>query len=216
MQIRGHGTAVAVVLSVLALAVAGGGTAVAVSSSVNISDPKTPTRVAKVDIGGHLSVAGNVSTIDAAGYLYGYTDMAVTFVTSPTTASLAISRISLSNPTANGTASEQQLELGKYPVTTAGACDNTNPPTTMLGRYNLAPGDDIVDVLSAPITVAPTGSAKYCLGISTLYLGASSGIPQYYLVYGLTAFVTNGTYKGAGLGGSAAAGPQPKSAKIGS
>ena len=211
MQIRGHGTAVAVVLSVLALAVAGGGTAVAVSSVVNIADPSDPSKVARVDQSGRLSVGPATATISTAGWLLGYTDGATTPLTSPTTATLAISRIQFSNPSANASAAEQQLSVNQYPADAAGNCQSTTG-AVLVARYNLAPGDDVDDPFPAPLVVKPTGTTKYCLFVSVDYLGSTSAMPSFYLTYGFSAYPVSGKYTGLGTGAPAPA--QPQSAAI--
>ncbi len=214
MKFRGHGSGVAVVLSIVAVVLASGGTAVAVTlAQTTIVDPTTPSHAAKVDTGGHLSVAETPSTIDSTGYVYGYTASSYTVVISPTTAKLAISRIEVSSPTANSAAAEQQLSLSKYPVGTDGTCQ-TSLAGTLVARYNVTGGDDIVDALAQPIVVKPSGSAKYCMAFFTTYLGSSTTPPPWYLVYGIAASVTTGTYTGTGDGTAPAAVNQPKSARV--
>jgi hypothetical protein len=208
---RGHGTAVAIVLSAIAVVAAGTGTAVAVSSVVNIADPTTPANVAKVDASGRLSVGSPLATIDAAGYLYGYQNAQYTQITSATKATLAITRVQLSNPSVNAGATEEQLSLYQVPVDAGGSCVNTTSGL-LLARYNLVPGDDVVDNLTAPITVRALNGAAYCLVFYNSYLNGAV-TPGFYVAYGVSAYVTAGRY--TGLGVTTAAANQPKSAKIG-
>ncbi|MHA3704675.1 hypothetical protein ACXR2U_21090 [Jatrophihabitans sp. YIM 134969] len=167
------------------------------SSVVNIADPGDPSKVAKVDQAGRLSVGPATASISVAGWLLGYTDNAVTQLTSATTATLAISRIQFSDPSANSSATEQQLSVNQYPVDSAGNCQSATG-AVLLARYNLAAGDDVDDPFPAPLIVKPSGTTKYCLYVYADYLGTTTGTPSYYLTYGVSAYVVSGKYTGLG------------------
>ncbi|MCW2527002.1 MAG: hypothetical protein JWM76_1862 [Pseudonocardiales bacterium] len=212
MKIRGHGSWIAIALAGLAVVIAASGTAYAVTAStVNIADPTTPTRIAHVDSSGRLLTSGSVSvsTIDSAGYLYGYTQSQYTYITSPTTANLALTRIRLSNPGLNGSGNQQQIALHKVNVDAAGKCSTTI--LANLGFYNLAGGQETVDPFVPPLSTKATGTAKYCLALYTVIVNAN---PTYYLTYSLTAYVASGTYTGLGSG-TAAVALKPEAAKVG-
>lgn len=197
MQIKKHGNAIAITLAALAVVIAASGTAAAVvaATTVNIADPTVPSRIAHVNETGRLATYGVASTIDSAGLAT--VTSGDNFVTSPTTATLGITKISFSNPKVNSTASYAEVRFYLYKVgVQAGTCATTT--ATLLGIYNIAPGDDVEDVFPAPLTVKPTGSAPYCLDLYTQTLnGTYTG--NWYPSYNLAAYVISGSYTGTGV-----------------
>lgn len=199
MQIRRHQNGVAIALAGLAVVIATTGTAVAVTTtSVNIADPSTASRIAHVDSSGRLQTTGPTNTIDSTGLAF----EGDTFLTSPTTARLAITKISFSNPSVNSTASFAEIRFYVYKVTASGnTCTTTSE--RLLGIYNIAPGDDFEDVFATPLLITPTGSAKYCLYMFGQTLnGAYSA--NYLPSYNIAGYVVGGTYTGIGLNGVSA------------
>lgn len=202
MKIRGHGNAVAIALAGLAVVLAATGTAYAVTASVvNIADPTVPSRVARVDTAGRLTTAGVTSTIDSVTN-FGFD--ATTAVTSPTTATLAITSVSWSNPGLNSayTGTTYNANLVKIHAGTTNQCVVGQDGAYIeryLGGRQVDPGDDTEITYPAPLLVKPTGSAKYCVGISLSHLGGSQST-LYLSTFQLTAYTQSGTYSGVGLG----------------
>lgn len=194
MALRGHGLAIAIT-AVVTFGVASAGTAVAVTSSVvTIADPSDLSRQAHVDTAGRLTVTPPTATIDASGLTNVGGD---TFISSPTAATLAITKISFSHPSVNAAASSAEVRFYLYrAVVTGGAC-TSNLVGGVLGIYNIAPGDDFEDVFDTPLVVAPLGSAKFCLDLITQTLGGTYNA-SYLPSYNVAAYVVSGKYTPVG------------------
>jgi hypothetical protein len=209
MKIHGRGNAVAIALAGLAVVIAATGTAYAVTTTVvNIADPTVPTRVAHVDTAGRLSTVGAASNIDVATN-FGFD--ATSAVTSPTTATLAITSVAWSNPGLNSafTGTTYNANLVKIHAGTSNQCSVGQDGAFIeryLGGRQVDPGDDTEITYPAPLLVKPTPGAKYCLGITLSHLGGTQ-TTLYLSTFQLTAYISSGTYSGVGLGATSGATP---------
>jgi hypothetical protein len=214
MKIRGHGNAVAIALAGLAVVLATTGTAYAVAATrVHIADPAHPSFIAKVDSAGRLDTVDAASSIDTTTN-FGFD--ATSAVTSPTTASLAITSVGYSNPGLNSAyaGTTYNVNLVKIRAGTSGQCvvgQNGAFIERYLGGRLLDPGDDTEITYPAALLIKPTGSAKYCLGISTSHLGGTQ-TTLYLSTFQLTAYVVSGTYSGVGV--NAVSGATPATTKL--
>lgn len=190
MGLRGHGAAIAITAAVT-VGLASAGTAVAVTSSVvTIADPTNLAQQARVDTSGRLSVTAPTATINSTGLAS--VTAGDNFVTSPTAATLALTKISFSNPSVNAAASSAELRFYVYQVAvTGGSCSNSYQ--TLLGIYNVAPGDDFEDAFATPLIVKPVGSTKFCLDLYAVSLNGAYNA-NYYPSDNIAAYVVSGKY----------------------
>jgi hypothetical protein len=202
MKIRAGGNAVAIALAGLAVVLAATGTAYSVTASaVKIADPTTPTRIAHVDGAGRLTTVGATSNIDTITN-FGFD--ATQAVTSPTTATFAITSVGWSNPGLNSAypGTTYNVNLVKIHAGTTSQCvvgqDGAYVERYLGGRL-LDPGDDTEITYPEPLLVKPTASAEYCLGILTSHLGGAQST-LYLSTFQLTAYTYGGVYTGVGLG----------------
>lgn len=213
MEIRVKGNAIAIALAALAVVIAATGTAVAVTAtSVQIVDGTTPSQIAKVDANGKLSVttaAAPTSTINSAFFV----TLGLSVLTSPTTATLAVSRLAMMNNANNASYPNTNFLMALVRVTPP-ASDPSNcysgsaAVSTQYSIDRLAVGANVQDLYPAPLKVSSVGGQKYCLAIKVY--GETSSPGTYYLPFvQLTGYVLSGSYP-AGAGAPAvdpAAGP---------
>lgn len=164
---------------------------------------------ASVDRAGRLATLSSptLSTIASTGNFF---NSGTTYVTSPTTADIAITQVKISETRLNGTAvgSDLFVMFAQFDAS-AGGC--TTAIVRNLATISIQSGD-IADVLSpaAPLLVTPAGGAQYCLGfVTTIYTGGADVTP-YYPTYSMTAYVERGRYAGSGAAGAAGAPTAPQ------
>jgi hypothetical protein len=152
----------ATAIAFIALFVALSGTAVAVAPTVvNIADPTTPTRIAKVGPGGGLNVTGATSML-APGKPLNFTSISFTdgFITTqilPTSATIAVTGIRIANVTSNAT----NIYFQQY--ASDGGCDATLG-NRFLGIFAVPAGQTVEEQLTTPIVLKPlAGHAEWCL-----------------------------------------------------
>jgi hypothetical protein len=192
LRIRPKNDILAVCLAGLAVVIAGTGTAVAVTATVvHIADPHNRTHVASVDGTGRLSVATPYSTINATAPVA--PNGSLVQVTALTSATLAVTRISLANPAVNSAYAHNSYHAALYQASTTTSACNGSGGYHLLTEYTVEPGDDIVDNLAVPLVVRPISGRRYCLKFE---LDAYGGPPTdfYNSYYGLSAAVIGGTY----------------------
>ena len=201
----GHVSKLSLVLSVLAVVIASTGTAVAVTvTTVQIADPGTPSNISRVDSKGRLSTTGPTATITNSGLLYGY-QSADNYITSPTSATLAITHLSFAESSVSLGVAGSAVRVILYKTGSSGAtCTQTG--YQQLAYYQVDAGDDIVADFAQPLVVAPTGSAKYCLDLYVYQVNSNAAL-SYLPSYNFTAYVASGAYGGIGGGGGPAAVP---------
>lgn len=202
----GHVSKLSLVLAGLAVVLASTGTAVAVTATtVNIADPTSPTNVARVDAKGRLSTTEPTATITTSGLLYGYQNQD-NFVTSPTAASLAITKLQLAESAVNVGAAGNQVRVVLYKtgVDAGGNCAGTG--YVQLAYYQLNAGDTLIDDFATPLTVTATAKAKYCLDLYVFQVNSSANL-SYVPSYALNAYSAVGTYTGLGTGTAVTAKP---------
>ena len=198
MKFRGQGNAIPIALGVLAVVIAGSGTAVAVSSTTTISDPVTPANVARVDNAGRLSTIGVTSSLNTLQYV----PPAVNRVTliDPTSSSIAITRISYTNPAANLGSSDTnfQLTIAQYRVGASKSCTGTDATlVAVISRQATTANTSAENTYATPYVAKPAGSAKTCIAASNTVYGTLPGT-YYYPTVQLTGYVASGNYTGIG------------------
>lgn len=211
MKIRGHGSGLAIALSGLAVVLAASGTAYAVTATVvNIADPTTPSRVAKVDAAGRLTTVEPVSTVNLATTSFPNSAHNGDLYSAPTSAPLAVTKFSVVPQTAlSGT---WGVWLFQVPVLADGTCSTTTTTRTLgfavVGGAGQAAGQDY----ATPLAVTPVGTAKYCLDVFYhLNSGTVSGTEFFGLA--LSAYATSGKYSASAANATAGA-PRSKAAAV--
>ncbi len=195
MQLRGRGNAVSITLAGLAVVIATTGTAVAVTATtVNIAGT-SPVRVAQVDQGGRLRTADTPASLNVTAVLV---NVSTKILTSPTSASLAVSRLSYSNPADNLDITRTpafRVSLVKIAVGTDGTCESGS-----LERFyssdTVAAGTNVETTYPAPLVINAITHHLYCLGIYMVPDKVIQGFVAPHVQ--LTGFVVSGSYTGAG------------------
>jgi hypothetical protein len=181
-------------IALLALVVAMSGTAYAVTATqVNIADKRDPSHTAAVDATGALSVksAGGKVAVTSAGTPFNlsaisFEDSHFTGQFSPTSATLAITSITV----ANGTAYNTVFTLYEFPET-GPYCLETGGAKFVL-QYVIPAGQTLPVSLPTPLMLKPLASAStYCLG-TYAYGNTGSG---FYTNFG--GYVASGTFASA-------------------
>lgn len=191
------GTAVAILLGLLALLVAGTGTAIgAVNTVVSIGDPVTATRIARVDGAGRLSVAPAASPLIYQNYFF---NSGVVNITSATTATLVLTSVRVTETLQNGSiaGSDLTVRLVQNSVDVNGNCTTT--PVRYLALTALSSGQERTLVGDSPVQVKPlTPQTKYCLGIYSVVTNGAADSTSYYPYVTWAGYAGVGTYTGVG------------------
>ena len=139
MQLRGRGNAVSITLAGLAVVIACTGTAVAVTATtVNIAG-RRPSVVAQVDQGGRLRTSGPTASLNVMTQLV---SVSTKILTSPTSATLAVSRLWYYNPAGNRDWDRPpafRVSLVKIAVGNDGLCEDGVRRTHVLLRHGRRP-----------------------------------------------------------------------------
>lgn len=182
----------ALILALIAVVIASSGTAVAVTSSVQIADPLHPTQKAKVDTSGRLQTADPLSGFNLAYYLAAGSPP--NFMTAPTKATLAVTRLDITNTSLNSSYpnSDFLVFLTKHTVGADGTC-STGSQSTTVSRTRAPIASDVQLLFPSPLVFRSTDSKAYCIAIQ---LSGETGTPgSYYLPFGqLTGYVAGGSY----------------------
>lgn len=195
---------IALTLAGLAVVMAATGTAVAVTATqVNIADPVTPSRIARVDSSGRLGTINALSPYTYGG-IFSNLNGENNFITAPTTASLALTSLTLTNPKVNQSATAAELRVYLYKANSSSTSSCTPTTYQSLGAWNLAPGNSIVSDLPSPLLTKASGTSTltpYCLSLYAYALSGSFN-GNYYPTVAASWYVASGTYKGPGAAGS--------------
>jgi hypothetical protein len=208
MRIAGRGNIIGIALGGLALVVASTGTAVAVTAThTQIVDANTPTNVARVDESGRLAVGTPKASFNSAYF----TGLGLSAMTSPTTATLAVTRVSEMSNSGNASVANANFLVSLVQVApdSDGAC-YTGSVRTSLSIDPLPPGAHVEDTYTAPLVFKPLpGNKPYCIGVSvSAQTGTAPG--SYYIPYvQVTGYVVNGSYTGQGVLGATGASMSP-------
>ena len=211
MKVRGQGNAIPIALGVLAVVIAGSGTAVAVSSTTTISDPAVPSQIAHVDAAGQLltTSTAQTSTLILAD---AFENVGVTYLSSPTTASLAVTGLQVAETSLNGQVNGSDLYVYLLQLQTSGG-NCTNVTARTLAMTAISSGDHVSLLPSVPLLVKPIGTSSYCLGLKSLVTNNVADATTYFPRYSFAGYVAKGTYTGLGTKPTPAA---PLPAKKGS
>lgn len=159
---------------------------------------------ASVDSEGRLYTRSDpsLSTIVAQGNFFNSGNVAIT---SPTTASLAVTQLKLSETRLNGTTAGSDLTVRFAQYGASGGNCVTTTALRYLSLTAVSSGDHVdLAPASAPMLVAPIDGAQYCLGIYSVVTNGAADATNYYPSYAFTAYVSKGRYSGLGLGGASA------------
>ncbi len=197
MKIRGHSGGLAVALSALAVVIAGAGTAVAVSATVVRIEDGSTTHYAHVDTAGRLSTAAALSNIN----IQSITPVNnISYVTDPTTATFALTRLGYFNPGANLSFANTNFafSLEKINVGSQGHCyDSDHTVSATYATNDVPAGTSVENSYPSPVLIRPTGTTRYCLALQGFQYGTAAA--QYYTPqFELSAYVVTGTYTGSG------------------
>ena len=212
MKIRGHGSGLAIALSGLAVVLAASGTAYAVTATVvNIADPTTPSRVAKVDAAGRLNTVEPVVTVNLTSISFPNASHNGDLYSAPTSAPLGVSKFAL--VPLGPTSGVWSVYLFQVPVLADGTCSTTTTTRTLgyavAGDAGSAGGQDY----AVPITVTPVGTAKYCLDVFyRLATGTATGTESFGLQ--VTAYAISGKYSASAAADPTPATPRSKAAAV--
>jgi hypothetical protein len=162
--------------------------------TTNIADPHTPSHAASVDSTGHLLTVGPQSTIAATA---NFENVGTTYLTSATTASLAITEAQVAETRLNGTTTGSDLYVQIEQFSASGATCGTTPIRTLFVA-TLGSGQALDLAPSTPLVVTASGSTPYCVAlVSTIDTGGTDAT-THYPQYRFTAYVASGSYKGIG------------------
>ena len=215
---RLKGISPSMVVAIIALIAATAGTAFAAGASiVNIADPSTPANIAKVDSTGALktSATGTVTSrpstpatpfdfVTTVPNYYGNGNVYVV-VQKPTTATVALSRIALTNSVAN--ANDRETYLYYETVPSGGSCAAFGAGHREFAKENVRAGDTLIDTFPTPIVFKPaTAGQQWCLMAGSGPTAAPSpGSDTGDMSVGLSGFVVSGNLT-PGPGAAAAPG----------
>ena len=197
MRLKGHSGAVAIALSALAVVIAGAGTAVAVSATVVRIEDGSSAHIAAVDLAGRLGTAPALSDINIQEIV---PVDGTEYLTDPSRATLALTRLSYFNPKANQSFANTNFafSLEKINVGSSGHCyDDDHTVVATYTTSDVAAGATVENSYASPLMIAPTGTKRYCLALSGFHFGSAAG--QYYTPqFELSAYVVKGSYTGTG------------------
>ena len=197
MRLRGHSGGLAVALSALAVVIAGAGTAVAVSATVVRIEDGSTSHYAHVDTAGRLSTGPALSNINIESIT---AVNGLAYVTDPTTATLALTRLGYFNTKANLSFANTNFafSLEKITVGSQGHCyDSDHTVSTPYATNEVPAGTSVENSYPSPVVIRPTGTKRYCLALQGFQYGTNAD--QYYTPqFELSAYVVTGTYTGSG------------------
>ncbi|MEP6817177.1 MAG: hypothetical protein ABI873_16680 [Marmoricola sp.] len=149
----------------LAVVIASTGTAVAVTATtVDIADPTVPTRIAHVDALGRVNTTDATSTINSAFCL----SVGYNVLTSKTTASLAISRVSYFNSGLYRSFANADFNESLVKITTGASGDCTGSDRSISSPYSLERnpvGSQAATTYPAPLVTRSIAAKPYRLAI---------------------------------------------------
>lgn len=185
-------------ISLLALSIVVTGTAWAATGQiVNIADGTSAGNIARVGGDGSLKTAvtsGNVGVaVPKTQFQHSFfVGEGANTVIGPTKATLALSRVLVSNHGAGSLRHDVRVQLEQR-ASNGTACDGIN---RTLAGYDTKPNSTVIDPLPTPMQLKPYGGASHwCLQASVIIVDDSGG---YYLpTVGLHGHVVSGTYSGA-------------------
>jgi hypothetical protein len=197
MRIKGHSGGLAVALSALAVVIAGAGTAVAVSATVVRIEDGSTAHYAHVDTAGRLATGPALSDINIQ-QITPVDNMS--FVTDPTRATFALTRLSYFNTKQNQSYANTNFAftLKQVVVGSHGHCYDSDSSTGATYTTNEVPaGETVENSYPSPLVVGPIGTKRYCLALVAFQYGTSAA--SYYTPqFELSGYVLKGTYTGVG------------------
>lgn len=178
-------------------------------------------KAARVDRTGHLSVGdgsgpltvdGKVSTSGPLSTIVigaGFINDGTSPMTSPTTASLAVTGLMLSETRLNSTTAGSDLTVSLQQVAAPqGVCGSAVLRT--LFTTTLSSGQSVEVAPSTPVLVKASGSTAYCLALYSYVTNGAVDATPYYPKYTLTAYTVSGTYAGTGTASAPARAQLPE------
>jgi hypothetical protein len=181
-------------ISLLALSIVLGGTAYAATGQlVNIADGTAAGNVAHVSSSGSLYTTGTASVSAPAKPFnlnaLSFTDGVFTGQFAPTTATLALTGLRISNATPNPVT----YNLYRY-TATGGGCSSSGS-SSFLGTWQVPAGQTVEEQVITPILIKPPAPGQaWCLGTLVSYLGGSTG---HGLYANFNGYVYSGTFAAA-------------------
>lgn len=219
-RLRFHRPSLGTVLGGLALFVAGTGTATAAGSLITIQDGSTAA-TAKVDNSGRLSVLAPPAVRPSSDWRtqqfvsnYYSSGSTGTVLAGPTTASLALAGLTLSNSPANPDA--MVLAIGQAEASTVTGCSHFTGTYRDIYREAVPSGGSVVHEPTVPLTLKPLHpGVAWCLtAIAYNLTGATSSNSNAMYVHA-DGWVLSGAFtpptsgSGGGAGGAPATPAEP-------
>ena len=163
----------ALVVALVALAAALGGTAVAATNGVIITDPTTPANQAAVSASGALQVGGTVAPTVPKGSFFGFsgaTPGVESFMIERNKATVALTRMAFEDPFDQTNGATVRFIVIQA-VANGDVCDGSGA-FNIVGTYEAAVGQSVIDEPSAPIVLKPPAAGEFwCLLVSTAING---------------------------------------------